>query len=450
MEAYFVEPSRTMHAIKPDSTRLIIGDSVYFHFRTVGFTTNPAPCNGDPMMPSWTGLKTVIHPDGENVFFNRAGDSLHIFSKAMVGNSWKLYAYSNGNYLQASITSVAITNVLSIPDSIKVVSLQAYDNMATPIANSFNGKQIVLSKAHGIIQFYNIFNFPQDTTSYRIIAGHRLTYGEVYDFQIGDVFEHNISYNNGPPTTIVRKVIGKALWTDSVRYTFVDTTYTRTLTGCCTINSFSNVNTYSVLYAHLSLPINGPYLPEQSSISANSAFDYSMKSGNGNCDPLSISNCDYDYLVYQSSCWGEAFEPVYDCLTYTAGLGEIRTTNYTTIGGNSSDETIVYVKKGALVCGAWVSTPAGILENPSLNELNLSLYPNPVSSSLTITWSVSMGARTCEFEIFNSISGKSVQSVKWEDSSGTGIIDISSLSAGIYFVRLKTGNFSLNSKFVKE
>ncbi len=74
-------------------------------------------------------------------------------------------------------------------------------------------------------------------------------------------------------------------------------------------------------------------------------------------------------------------------------------------------------------------------------NLDFKIYPNPVSHSLNIH----TNTPDYEIEIYNSV-GQKINKF----SEVNGIVDVSALSSGIYFIRILTASASATQKFVKQ
>jgi hypothetical protein len=86
-----------------------------------------------------------------------------------------------------------------------------------------------------------------------------------------------------------------------------------------------------------------------------------------------------------------------------------------------------------------VIPPLGVNANSSLN--NLSIFPNPATTTLNIT-----GLTTNASAAVYDISGKQLLS----QPLTTQAINISSLAPGLYFISITTAEGSVVKKFVKE
>ncbi|MGJ8743987.1 T9SS type A sorting domain-containing protein [Polaribacter sp.] len=87
---------------------------------------------------------------------------------------------------------------------------------------------------------------------------------------------------------------------------------------------------------------------------------------------------------------------------------------------------------------------AGTLNVANLTSNKLTIYPNPVKDSFAIKFEESQS--TVEIEIFTTL-GKSVKKIK-ERTVSAARIDVSNLSAGIYFLSIKSENLKQTHKII--
>ncbi len=95
------------------------------------------------------------------------------------------------------------------------------------------------------------------------------------------------------------------------------------------------------------------------------------------------------------------------------------------------DQTNTYQKDVTFVVNKW---PAGISSNAAKADKNITLYPNPARSTINLNFNPGAGIRTVA--LYNLI-GKNVASYRVNGNSGKMTLDISSIPAGIYYVRLQ-------------
>jgi hypothetical protein len=85
--------------------------------------------------PSWIGKKMTDCGNSMNLFFNKENDTIYIKTNALLNESWKMFTFSNGNYVQATISSKALETIIGLSDSVKTISLQVKNSSGTNISN---------------------------------------------------------------------------------------------------------------------------------------------------------------------------------------------------------------------------------------------------------------------------------------------------------------------------
>ncbi len=81
----------------------------------------------------------------------------------------------------------------------------------------------------------------------------------------------------------------------------------------------------------------------------------------------------------------------------------------------------------------------------TLNTDNCNIYPNPTNSSITV--SINTGLDNLHYTIYNLLGSKLAEG---QFKGKTYTIDVSSLSNGVYFLKIYNSNSSINKKFVVE
>ncbi|MBN8565981.1 MAG: T9SS type A sorting domain-containing protein [Flavobacteriales bacterium] len=109
---------------------------------------------------------------------------------------------------------------------------------------------------------------------------------------------------------------------------------------------------------------------------------------------------------------------------------------------NNEEGSVINMMTNYYNClGAVATRPDSTLNLPQSNlEANIKLYPNPTSSMLMITSSLAIDA----LEVID-MHGKTVKS-SYNPSNN---LDVQDLQAGVYFLKLISGNVVENRKFVK-
>jgi hypothetical protein len=124
----------------------------------------------DTLGSSWMG-KRYIHNvvNGDEYFFNLLGDTSLIKTHAQVSDSWLMSSDSLGIEFQASVYAVNMMIVDDVLDSIKYITIQAYQGVV-PIQHECNDT-LILSKNHGFIRTPEWYSFPYEIpwswTTYR-------------------------------------------------------------------------------------------------------------------------------------------------------------------------------------------------------------------------------------------------------------------------------------------
>lgn len=107
---------------------------------------------------------------GKYAFLNYALDTVIIQSQASIGETWIMYQYPDSSYLEASVIGLNETSIFGTVDSAKEIILQAYSPDGTAKSDVWNGTILKWSKAHGVLQFFNIYTFPQKIDTMRTIG----------------------------------------------------------------------------------------------------------------------------------------------------------------------------------------------------------------------------------------------------------------------------------------
>jgi hypothetical protein len=416
-------------------------DSILFPYAQIGVPNNYC------MDTSWAGERIIIRPYGENVFYS-GNDSVKILTNALLNQSWKLYSFSNGDYLEASLYEISSLDFLGVSDTVKKIRLTSKDAGGSNITHPFNNKEIWLSKNFGLIKWYNMRNFPDDTSAYSLIGNSNPLAGlqnfgakEIFDYNVGDEFDYVGHWQSSlepwlqgsywQKFVILAKNFSNS---DSVSYTKEVTEYTKWYDWSVpdsTINFYMDTSTL---------------------ITRFNPFDYFRAL------PLEISLIDtFDDVTYTSSLdsfhypicyWCKSF-PVYyslagSCLeefigidifntvSYCPGLGDVRSTEVYTGNGYN----LVYFNKGDLTWGTPVNFSA-LLSIPDLHfENNFSVFPNPTSGKIFLRFK---GNTSHEVQVsLADEAGKILQSFRI-DPLKQNEIDLSGFAEGFYLVKLFDG-----------
>jgi hypothetical protein len=270
-----------------------------------------------------------------------------------------------------------------------------------------------------------------------VSAQNFLTKGQVYDFNVGDVFQAKLSFSSSPPTYFTKKVLAKTFSSnnDTITYSIEEESYT--LAACPTCNPiYSGVVVNSVVITNLADSIIN---------ASTSSLQASIDSTISIVDTEGVDACNNRFrnrlqilgpiiTISPFTLLGE---------TYIKGCGGPYTSYYSQNGGQNftSDLQLSYFKKGIDSCGTYFNIPAG-LNTLGINHINLKLFPNPSNAILKIETSTLLEG----YIIFNT-EGKIILSSKLSGNE----INIKSLPNGIYNLKVfDTKSNSVSKIFVKE
>ncbi|HRP58722.1 MAG TPA: hypothetical protein PK833_00325, partial [Vicingus sp.] len=206
-----ISPNKEVHfntnsilTLKIDSNFISGTDTTYFNHKALVVDYIIYPCSGRISDTSWVGYGITVQQNGDYIFRNIQNEPILIKSTALLNDSWVLYTFLNGDYIEAKITSILQETVLGNIDSVKTITLQAKNSLNSIITHAVNGTELKLSKYNGIIKLYAFKNFPNTLTSCVIVGSSNpnngvvnLTAADVYNFDIGDIF-HTIQEYQEP------------------------------------------------------------------------------------------------------------------------------------------------------------------------------------------------------------------------------------------------------------
>lgn len=215
-----------LFSVKMDSLEQSGTDSILLNYEQVPlfFTDMPNPNIAYKCLSrdSWIGKSSISRADGTQDFITASDDTIRIKTRAGLGESWQFCPKGSAQYFEAVVTNVYETTVLGVLDSVKEITINLYDLSHVLQSSLFNGKTILLSKAHGPLQVYDFYNFPQQTKELTLIGRNLLgvtplKQEELYQFEVGDYLVYNQS-----STGIVefRIITSKTLGTNTVSYQF--------------------------------------------------------------------------------------------------------------------------------------------------------------------------------------------------------------------------------------
>lgn len=210
---YFYSNDIFFKAISIDSV-VDAGDSlVYYNYPTMTDEEDINWCYSR-FGPSWIGRYITVKPTGANIFYNKYFEPISIHTLKDTGEYWTCYTFDNGNYMQATMAEIQEMEFLGLTDTVKKITLQAFNPNGDSIPYPLNEKYLFLSKNYGLIRTINFKYFPnlsgglislENCSEYTLcgisnpaIGIQNLTRAQVYDFNIGDeLHTERVLYGNG-------------------------------------------------------------------------------------------------------------------------------------------------------------------------------------------------------------------------------------------------------------
>jgi hypothetical protein len=253
----------------------------------------------------------------------------------------------------------------------------------------------------------------------------QLTIGQVYDFDIGDLFQ-SVGMVNGsagtPPTIINKTILGKALSGNSVTYTIQVGYYTPPACQSCPASASSTVVIET--YTNLSSPLI-PANETSTCVGTEDTTYYSQ------CNRLTMER----HPDFANSC----FEPTLHTTRYVQGAGGPyydKTVFSSPTPNNSTSLYLQFYVKQSNSCGTtFINSP-----EPELKRT--SVYPNPAGDYVIVETDTPMSYYT----LFD-ITGKLCRAGKMENK----YIETAGLSRGTYFINLYSPENSIKTvKIIKD
>ncbi len=413
---------------------------------------------------SWIGARIIIHPNGDNLFFTEAFDSVIIKTLANLNDTWALFRFSNGNFYEATVTSFALDSVLGIPDSVKEVSLQLRDSLYNPLASILNGNRFAFSKTFGLIRTLSLRHFPNVAQDYflsginnPILGIQNLTASGIFDFNVGDVFQYYNEFstlNTYQKWNIQHTILGKSFSpnNDSVIYIVDDSTwqeiswmgmsYYLVHTVDTEIHALHSIyeNTFDVLPRQLGQNYSYPFcFSEQKSLSNyNNRIPKTILSG---FSPPSFP---------PYNCYSFSFSQVIDiyCVsvleTYVEGLGKVLWENVNPYAQRICIWHMNYFRKGAEMWG----TPVNLSQLVNAGEntkQQINISPNPFAEILKIT---NLPKPATQIFLYDE-TGRILLNKKIDDQVEV-TLNTAGFSSGIYFVSVENESGSTHFKLVRQ
>ncbi len=435
------------------------GDTIFYSFAIMRDTASECL---DTTRGSILGRKIYRHSASFMFnFFNKYNDTVYVYAKGQVNDTWRFTKLTMGTYLEAKVASIAQDSVMGVLDDVMTITLQAKRNDGTLISNPWNGKFFKLSKHYGLSRTFDMTNVPYDTTNYTIVGKLKPVIGiqdfgwkEVYSFNIGDVLHYSgytNSYVGGPSTTWkeIQNVYSKTTYganNDSVVYKFDRCRSTITNPGNNHVYIHDTIVT-KYKFNVMALDSTIMRLPDQfarQNVYA-SQFDRYMKAFNSR----QTKKVTEDKYRFMNSCWVVPVGGVTLYRNYSEGLGvsEYYRDDQTT----QEFYRLVYFKKGTETYGNPVGTQCSpmldVNEQPIASALQVRIVPNPLQNQAQVIIDGLKISEDLQFVLYNLV-GREVYRMKV--TGNISVLERNNLPAGLYLYMLTGKEIMTKGKLVIE
>ena len=143
---HFLNENSEIHSIRIDSNFVLGEDTFFYNHKILREELDPNGCGFILSDSTWMGAEIILRNNGNYIFFNEENDSILINSLAFLNDKWILYKFENGDFVEATLTEVYAQEIFGLEDSIKVLSLQAKNNLGVDITHLMNGKKYLFLK----------------------------------------------------------------------------------------------------------------------------------------------------------------------------------------------------------------------------------------------------------------------------------------------------------------
>ncbi len=406
------------------------------------------------------GNRVLVKSDTDitHVFFNNQNDSIFIHSQINLGDTWKVYKWSNGSYVKATVVNKLEQELVGgILDSFYRIKLNVFTLAGAMLTDTFpNDTKIDISEDIGIVEFFNFNLFPQPGDSIaRVLRGVTTLNAGVVDVNAKNAFNYNLGNefhyreevvpdNNSDADKRISAwkyfVLNKTETVSNVTYTMeriqFDTLYFGAST---TLNITWDTTSVTLIYDDY-----GFLDTLELMVFHNDNFGFS------------------DWMKIDTIYAGIPHKYVYDWYNYDAdtkclnnpenismpeqlygnGLGLMHYLDSTDTD-NYYKYDLSYFKLGLNEWGIpydFSSLDNSINSNSVAETINV--YPNPCVNYFYIN--LSDNFINSILEIYD-ISGKLVK----VETLMNNLVNISELESGIYTLKLKSNSLSMTGKFIK-
>ena len=396
-----------------ESQSIVGTDIMYSTFKTM--RSDPEELDWGACVDSSGGAvmgKKLVQQNNRTILFNQNGDSIFVYQKTSIGNSWNYFKYNNGHFIEAIHNQTNYIDILGTFDSVKVFVLMHNDIEGNVVEDEINGAEIHLSKNFGLIKTFDNYMFPFQLIECSLIGYENAEVGVknlnaqgVYDYQIGDEFHfyrENLHWYFDDTDTLYKIDYGQERW--AIRYVTHSTNYQDSVTyeyvECSRIYEYSN-DKYDTLYLTETVTetiIFNSVLPGILDAYTNQKIENVEFGGGLYYEILQNQTPMYNFrpkkmivddaYMNNDSCVGRSiFDPCCYSESYIAGCGGPYY-YWSDWFGTTIERKLLYFNKNGEIWGEPLAQDcqdllSNVDERPRLIN-SISVYPNPFTGQLNI------------------------------------------------------------------
>lgn len=396
--------------------------------------------------------------DRTHVFFNKNNDSIFFKTQVVLGNTWRMYEWSNGSYVKATVINKLEGELLpGIVDSFYRIKLNVFTAGGTLLPDTFpNETKMDFSKTLGLIEFFDFSIFPEPgdgfahvlrglsnpdkgivdvdaQTAFSFEPGYEFHYREIHapddesgaDLRISawKYFVMSAAHEPDGATYTMERILFDTLYfegvptsniiwdTLEVHYDFADYAFLDTME----YNLFEQTN-----FGYADWVLNDTIF---NGVAHKHVYDWYFYTTGDSClsNPAGISNPEQTY--------GDGLGIIYY-------LDSLNSDNYYEL-------QMVYFKQGLITYGTphdFSILDIAIQDLVKLNEFKV--YPNPADNTISLSMPLE---GNCVYSITDLVGRQLIANTITQTNS----IDISALPSGYYIIHVTGVNDNWVSRFIK-
>jgi hypothetical protein len=389
---------------------------------------------------TWLGLTLKMTSENELFVQNHQHETLRFDFNLELNDSSEFYSNETESYYIKAI-SIEDFVVFGEEDQVKTFQISVYDSNGISIENELNGYDIRIGEEIGLIQFFDVFHFPDEFIKLSLVGqtspnlgNYQMSMEEAFTWDEGDIIQYKTYHINAPlPETYEHFMITERVVTSDSVHIYFEREYQMIYPEGFPDPSPSFIGIDSPLsFARDSLIVNKPY---NYAVRNSSFIEYGISDIN-TCPGHQELSIEPQFIIFCESCLCyipyDGFLTTLEGSSYAENRGVISIYDITY---GPPDETsgissgMIYSEIGGVSCGTYFPLS---MENITLE--NLKVFPNPVSNSLKIK-------ATFHFNelVVTDMLGQVILSRSLPRNTET-TVDLSEVTPGVYLIEISNGN----------